>query len=113
MKAMNNARFMLKTWPILYGCHMNGALHVELGHTYGAEAFFNCFDAFVATRGKPGQIYSDKGTQIIETAELIRVPKPGEWDWGEVEVAVGQGDTQWRSCPARSQWQNGLAKARV
>ena len=38
-KAMNNARSMLKVWPIIYGCHVTGALHSELAWSYGTDTF--------------------------------------------------------------------------
>ena len=113
VKAMNNARTKLKVWPIVFGCHLTGALHIELSWTYGCDAFMVAYNNFTSIRGAPATVYTDKGTQLTKAAKFIAKEDPASWDWLSVEESTGREGTAWRFCPAASQWRNGMAEQRV
>ena len=113
VKAMNNSRSKLKTWPIVFGCHLTGALHVELCWTYGTDAFLTAFDNFTAIRGKPSSVYTDRGSQLTKASTFIAEENPKNWDWDSIEEKGGGEGIEWKFCPASSQWRNGMAEQRV
>ena len=114
VKAMNNARSKLKVWPVVFGCHITGALHSELAWTYGADVFCVVFSSFVALRGRPETVYTDRGSQLVKASSYLGAKEhPGDWDWGAVEEKTGREGTAWRFCPPGAQWRNGLAEQRV
>ena len=53
VRAMNNARCKVKTFPMLFSCLNAGALHAELSHNYSTDAFLTCYASYTAIRGNP------------------------------------------------------------
>ena len=53
VKAMNNARSKLKTYPLVIGCLNSGAISIQLMHAYNTAAFIFQWEHFVAIRGRP------------------------------------------------------------
>ena len=70
VRAMNNARSKLCTYPIVFCCLNTGALHVELAHTYSTDAFLTCYKSFTSIRGTPAAVYSDWGTQLTKPLNM-------------------------------------------
>ena len=71
VKALSNAKCLLKTWPIVFGCLNTGAIHVELNQTYGTDALLLSISSFIAIRGYPSVFYTDHGTQLCKAGEFI------------------------------------------
>jgi hypothetical protein len=93
-----------------------GAVHLELLHTYGAEAFLMRWKVFTSTRGDPKLVVSDKGSQLMAAAQVIdwtRKEDPTKWDWNQIEQMTASKGTRWDFVPAGCQWQNGLAESRI
>ena len=38
-KAMTNKSAQMKVWPLLLACLATGAVHIQVAHNYGTEAF--------------------------------------------------------------------------
>ena len=113
VRAMNNSRSHLKTYPIVFCCMNTGALHTELAHTYGADAFLTSLASFTAIRGNPAFIYSDKGSQLTKASNYVTEQAPDNWDWAQIQQASARSGTRWKFCPAGCQYRNGLSEARV
>ena len=113
VKAMNNSRSSLKVWPIVFCCHVTGALHTELSYTYGTDAFLVAYSSFTAVRGTPATVYTDSGSQLCKAVQYVESDDPGKWDWATVEEQTGRQGTNWRFCPPGAQHRNGLAEQRV
>ena len=71
VRAMNNARCKVKTFPMLFSCLNAGALHAELSHNYSTDAFLTCYASYTAIRGNSVTVYSDRGTQLVKAAEFF------------------------------------------
>ena len=113
---MVKKRTSMKCWPVIFCCLNTGAVHLELLHTYGAEAFLMRWKVFTCTRGDPKLVVSDKGSQLMAAAKVIDwtvKEDPTKWDWQKIEQMTAIKGTKWDFVPAGCQWQNGLAESRI
>lgn len=116
VKSMVNRRAKMKAWPVLFVCQATGALHIEVMHNYGTQAFLLQWGRFSAIRGDPKVVVSDRGSQLTSTKNTVAFSEaeaPRNWDWDEVERLGAVGGTEWRWVPAGSQFRNGLSERRV
>ena len=113
---MVKKRCTMKAWPLVICCLNTGAVHLELLHTYGSEAFLLRWKVFTCTRGDPKLVVSDKGSQLQAASKQIdwtRKEGPEQWEWDKIEQATSAKGTRWHFVPAGCQWQNGLAESRI
>ena len=115
VKGVVNARAQKKVWPVLFVCQATGALHICLMHDYGTQAFLLQYRSFVAIRGKPSKVTSDRGSQLTSKGNSVISPKehPDGWDWDSVAEQTAQEETRGEFVPAGCQYRNGLAENRV
>ena len=57
-------------------------------------------------------IYTDKGSNLTRASANVQ-DSAKKWDWAKVQDSTARLGTSWRFCLAGSQWQNGLAEAKV
>ena len=113
---MVKKRSTMKAWPLIICCLNTGAVHVELLHTYGAEAFLLRWRVFTSIRGHPKLVVSDMGSQLqaaSKTVDWSRNEDPKNWQWKNIESATSSLGTRWKFVPPGCQWQNGLAESRI
>ena len=113
---MVKKRSMMKVWPLIICCLNTGGIHVELLHTYGAEAFLIRWRVFTSIRGHPKLVVSDMGSQLqaaSKTVDWSRNEDPKNWQWKNIESATSNLGTRWKFVPPGCQWQNGLAESRI
>ena len=113
---MVKKRTTMKCWPVIFCCLNTGAVHLELLHTYGTEAFLLRWKMFTCIRGSPRLVVSDKGSQLMSAARIIDWTKkedPTQWDWNKIEQMTADKGTRWEFVPAGCQWQNGLSESRI
>ena len=115
VKGVVNKRSTMKVWPLLFVCQATGALHISLMHDYGTEAFILQYRSFVAIRGKPAKVTSDRGSQLTSKGNVVvtAAEHPSNWGWQEVADRTAQEGTVWEFVPAGCQYRNGLAENRV
>ena len=109
---MVKKRVTMKCWPVIFCCLNTGAVHIELLHSYGADAFLSRWNVFVSLRGNPKLVVSDKGSQLVAAANTISKEDPTSWDWDSIANSTAS-TTEWKFVPAACQWQNGLAESRI
>ena len=61
----------MKTWPLLVFCQ--ATIHIELLHFYGTKAFLDHWEKFVAIRGRPGLVVSDRGSNFTSKKNYVAV----------------------------------------
>ena len=113
---MVKGRISMKAWPLIICCLNTGAVHLELLHTYGAEAFLLRWKVFCCTRGVPKLVVSDMGSQLQAASyhvEWSSEESPNNWKWESIQHATSVKGTVWKFVPAGCQWQNGLAESRI
>ena len=115
VRGMVNKRSTMKVWPLLFVCQATGALHISLMHDYGTEAFILQYRSYVAIRGKPAKVTSDRGSQLTSKGNVVvsATEHPRNWGWQDVADRTAQEGTVWEFVPAGCQYRNGLAENRV
>lgn len=69
-----------KTWFVLFTCAVVRAVHLELVQSLTTETFCLAFRRFVSRRGRPLYVYSDNGTNLVGTSNILQ-----NIDWQKVE----------------------------
>merc|ERR1712120_18921 len=75
VRAMTNRRATMKVWPILFVCQSTGAVHCEVMHDYGTQAFLLQWERYTAIRGVPGVAVSDCGSQLKSVKNTVAYPE--------------------------------------
>ena len=107
VKSMVNKRTTMKAWPIIMVCQATGAVHVQLSHNYGTQAFLLQWEHFIAIRGNPSVVVSDKGSQLTSASSYVNWSEeedPSSWDWEAIEVGEAGRGTEWRFVPTGGQY---------
>ncbi|XP_015907537.2 uncharacterized protein [Parasteatoda tepidariorum] len=69
-----------KCWVVLFTCSIYRAVHLEVVSSLSTDCFILALRRFIARRGHPSTVYSDKGTNLVGTANLLK-----NINWKEVE----------------------------
>ena len=80
----------MKVWPLIFVCQSTGAVHCEVMHDYGTQAFLLQWEKFTAVRGVPGVAVSDCGSQLKSIKNTVAYPEaqdPKNWNWDDMEAA--------------------------
>ena len=113
---MVKKRCSMKAWQVIFCCLNTGAVHMELLHTYGADAFLTRWKVFTSIRGTPKYVVSDKGSRLQAASihvDWSKKENPQNWQWDAIKDATANKGTKWDFVPAGCQWQNGLAESRI
>ena len=115
VKAMTNKRAQMKVWPIIFVCQATGAIHLEVMHDYGTEAFLLQWRHYTAVRGKPSIVVSDKGSQLTSGTNVIAMAKedPANWDWDRISEEGTRAGVEWKFVPAGCQFRNGQSERMI
>ena len=117
VKDMVKKRCTMKVFPMVFVCQATGALHTGVMHDYSTSALLLQWDYFVAIRGVPALVVSDRGSQLTSSGNTIAwggdAKQDGTRVWDEVEAAGARRGTRWQFVPAGAQFRNGLSEARV
>lgn len=90
-----------KRWGVLITCLTIRAVHLEVAHSLSADSCIMALRTFMARRGVPIQIYSDRGTNFVaankELSEALR-----EMDQQQVIQEITSQHTEWTFIPPAS-----------
>ena len=112
IKGEVNSRSRGKAWILVYTCRSTKAVCLLPTAGYSTSHFLARHAEFVARKGKPRSIVTDRGTNLVKGAiTLAEKEKPGSWDWAEVVRANSV--SEWEFVPIGSQHRNGLAESTV
>ena len=107
-----NKRSRAKCWIIVYICRSTKAVCLLPTSGYDTESFLVRHEEFVARKGQPKSIVSDRGTNLVKSGIVIAERNsPSSWNWEEV-VRRNSAST-WEFVPVGAQHRNGLAEATV
>ena len=95
-----NKRSRKKVWGLVITCLATQAVHLDITDDYSMESVLTTLRRFIATRGSPRSIFSDKGTQLKAAAK-------------ELESWATENKIQWDFAPAEDQHQSGVTESLV
>lgn len=109
-----NARYT-KCYISLFICLATKAIHLELVHNLTSEAFLGALKRFIARRGIPNQIYSDRGTNFVgannELPKLLFDRNSQQSQ--EILTNIATNGIQWKFIPAHAPHIGGIWEAGV
>lgn len=91
-----------KTWFVLFTCAVVRAVHLELVQSLTTETFCLAFRRFVSRRGRPLYVYSDNGTNLVGTSNILQ-----NIDWQKVEEMASIKKIRWIFNPPTAAWWGG------
>ena len=107
-----NRRSRSKCWIIVYVCRSTKAVCLLPTASYDTEAFLVRHEEFVARKGLPKSIVSDRGTNLVKSG-IIMAEKNTPSGWNLEEVVRRNAASNWEFVPVGAQHRNGLAAATV
>ena len=112
IKGEVNKRSRGKGWVLVYICRSTKAVCLLLTASYDTAAFLCKHEEFVARKGRPRKIVSDRGTQLVRSGIVLAEKNtPGKWDWAE--VTRRNSASTWEFVPIGAPHRNGLAESTV
>lgn len=115
-KARTRSKVAVKSYLCIFVCFVTKAVHLELVTDRSTDAFINCFQRFIARRGRCRCIFSDHGTDFIGTrnklAELNVLIKCKTHD-EKIANALNQEAIKWRLIPPHAPHLGGLWEGAV
>lgn len=115
VKDVVKKRTQLKVYGVLFNCLASRAVYIDLAEGYDTSSFLKVFRRFVALRGFPKIVYSDRGTQLVgANKQLDSMLYSGDEMVSELWKFSVKGGTVWKfTKSANSPWQNGCAEALI
>jgi hypothetical protein len=107
-----NKRSRGKSYGLIFNCMQTRAVHVELCPDYSTDKFLLTFRRFIAIRGFPANIYSDKGSQLVSANKEMKAIIVG-LDWNTIEDYGASEGVTWHFTPGDSPWENGCSEALI
>ena len=112
IKGVVNARARMKSWVLVYVCRSTKAVCLLPTSGYGTQSFLMKHEEFIARKGNPSSMVSDRGTQLVSAGVILAgKDSPGSWDWSR--VTRENATCKWTFVPIGSQHRNGLPEATV
>jgi hypothetical protein len=112
IKGEVNSRSRGKAWVLVYTCRSTKAVCLLATAGYSTSHFLARHAEYVARKGKPRSVVTDRGTNLVKGAIVLAdKEKPSNWNWAEVVSKNSVSD--WEFVPIGSQHRNGLAESTV
>ena len=112
VKGEVNKRSRGKSWILIYVCRSTKAVCLLATSGYDTASFLCKHTEFVARKGRPRSIVSDRGTQLVKSGIVLAKKKtPQGWNWEE--VVRKNSASNWEFVPVGAQHRNGLAESTV
>ncbi|XP_047482843.1 uncharacterized protein LOC125034852 [Penaeus chinensis] len=90
-----------KAFGIIFNCLVTRAVYLDLAMGYSTDDFLTTFQRFIAIRGAPKFMYSDRGTQLISASNKIE------------SIGEKEGVTWIFNMPSDAPWYNGVSEALI
>ena len=112
VKGVVNSRARIKCWVIVYVCCSTKAVCLLSTYGYSTQCFLIRHEEFVARKGAPAQIVSDRGSQLVSAGRILAAKEsPESWDWAR--ITSENSTSGWEFVPIGSQHRNGLPESTV
>ena len=74
------------------------AVHLEVAHNLTTDSLLQALRRFISRRGKPRQIYSDKGTNFVGAEKTLR-DSLQLWNQSQIHDYLRQHEIRWSFNP--------------
>ena len=106
-----NPRTTKKIWGLVIEDVNSGAVYIDVVSDYSTNAVLATMRRFGSTRGWPGVIYSDPGSQLESASGKLE-----SW-WTKMQTDLvtfaGSKSFRWETSPADSPWRQGKVERRI
>ena len=92
-------RTTAKAWGVIFTDLCCRAIHLEVANGYDAQSFLLAFRRFASIRGWPAVMFSDPGTQLRASADIV--------------CQASEKGTKWEFSPPDSPWRQGAVEALI
>jgi hypothetical protein len=65
-------RSQVKRYGVLFTCITTRAIHLEVAHSLDTDSFLGAFSWFLARRGTPEKMFSDRGTNFVAAERELK-----------------------------------------
>ena len=89
-----------KVWVLVITCLVTRAISIDVTEDYSMDTVLQTLRRFIALRGSPRSIFSDKGSQLQAAAKELK-------SWAT------ENQIQWDFAPAEGQHQNGVTESMI
>ena len=86
-----------KVWGVIINCLSTRAIYIDYTEDYGTDTVLQVLRRFMALRGTPSRINSDKGSQLGAAADVLKawaLARKIEWDIAPAEVQHQNGASE-------------------
>lgn len=106
-----------KVWGIVICCMVSRAVHADIVDDQSSESFLQTYSRFVALRGHPKQLWSDRGTSFVGAKPALRELHRHMATLNKASIGnyAAKNGTEWAWVfhPADAPHRNGAAEATV
>ena len=89
-----------KVWGMIIDCLVTRAVHIDITEDYSMDGVIETLRKFIALRGCPAVIHSDKGSQLTSASKVFE-------NWTNAR------NIRWLVVPAEAQHQNGTSESLI
>ena len=91
---VKRGRSDVKRYGCLFTCLSIRAIHIEVTHSLDTNSFMNALRRFIARRGRPKEIRSDNGSNLVSGHKEIQTCI-ADWNQGQIHEYLLQQDIVW------------------
>jgi hypothetical protein len=92
----------LKRWGCLFTCLATRAVHLELVASLDTDSFILALRRFIARRGNPSHVYSDRGTNFVGAVSKLKSAIRSWHSDGRVQNILANNAIQWHFNPPKA-----------
>ena len=105
---VKQGRARVKRFRCLFTCLAIRAVHIEIAHSLDTDSFIDTLRRFIARRGKPVEIRSDRGTNFQGERELREAVV--EWNQAQVNEFLCQKEIKCVFNPSAASHMGGVSE---
>jgi hypothetical protein len=95
-----------KRWGVIFTCLASRAVHIEIVHSLDTDSFLGAFSRFVARRGTPVKVHSDRGTNFVSGEKELREGVEG-WNIEKIQSRLVNQGVEWEYNPPAASHRGG------
>ena len=104
---VKRGRSLEKRYGCIFTCLQTRAVHIEMAYSLNTDSFVMALLRFMGRRGKPSEIYSDKGSNFVGAISELR-KYVRQWDQQRISNELSAKQIQWHFNPPSSSHRGGV-----